>query len=249
MVIGIQRPLQNERHRLTSRVLHLERQLAVLGFNDALRAYDLVIAEMNAEKGFKRHDGYHYYYHLIDVAQILLNFGIRNEDIITAALLHDFVEDVKWAKYEFVRSRFNERVADIVLLLTKKKGVDYKVDLDEMRRYLAGIVGCYEAALIKTADRIHNFSSMRNSSHTHRMKQVKETRDFYIPFFKDCRNKYVRYSNFFFFAKTTIEPILFEIEQGFSKIAELESENEQNLSKIEELERENERLKASYKAV
>lgn len=208
----------------SSRVAHLENQLSILGFTESLRAFDLVLSEMNAENGFKRHDGFHYYYHLVDVAQILLNFGVKDQDIITAALLHDFIEDVPWATHEYVKDQFNTRVADIVWLLTKKPGVDYKADLDEMKRYLTGIAGRYESALIKTADRIHNFSSMLKSSQTHRMKQVKETRDFYIPFFKECRNRYVRYSNFFFFAKTTIEPILHEIDQSYAKTQELEDE-------------------------
>ncbi|WP_169911350.1 HD domain-containing protein [Evansella clarkii] len=206
----------------SSRVMHLEQELTTLGFDQALKAFDLVLTEMSAEKGFKRHDGFHYYYHLVDVAQILLNFGIKDQDIITAALLHDFIEDVDWGTFEYVKDQFNIRVANIVLKLTKKKDVDYKTDLGEMDRYLSGIADMYECALIKTADRIHNFSSMRNSSRVHRAKQVKETRDFYIPFFKACRNQYVRYSNFFFFARTTIEPILLEIEKGIALEIEVE---------------------------
>lgn len=208
----------------TSRVTHLENQLTILAFTESLKAFDLILTEMGADNGFKRHDGHHYYYHLIDVTQILLNFGIKDEDIITSALLHDFIEDVDWATYEYVQDMFGTRVADIVQRLTKKPGVDYKTDLDEMEIYLTGIQEIYESALVKTADRIHNFSSMLNSSKKHRLKQVNETRDFYIPFFKACRKKYVRYSNFFFFAKTTVEPILFEIEQSAKKTEELEEE-------------------------
>lgn len=226
----------------TSRMTHLEQQLAILGYTNSLRAFDLVLTEMGADKGFKRHDGAHYYYHLVDVTQILLNFGIRDEDIITAALLHDFVEDVDWASREYVQDMFGERVAEIVDRLTKKSGVDYKTDLDEMRRYLERIGEMYECSLVKTADRIHNFSSMRNSSKTHRMRQVNETRDFYIPFFKDCRNKYVRYSNFFFFAKTTIEPILCEIEQGIERTDKLEAENKDLKKLIQRLQAQNESL-------
>lgn len=225
-ITTIQDRIKPNNRKQTSRVTHLENQLSILDYTRALTAFDLVLAEMGADKGFKRHDGHHYYYHLVDVAQILLNFGIRDEDIITAALLHDFIEDVKWANYEYIQDMFGNRVADIVRRLTKKPGVDYKVDLEEMKRYLATIEECYAASLIKAADRIHNFSSMRNSSRKHREKQVRETRDFYIPFFKACRNRYVRYSNFFFFAKTTVEPILFEIEQGLQTTAQLESEIE-----------------------
>lgn len=222
----IQQRINQYTPKKTSRVTHLEHQLAILGFDRALTAFDLVLTEMNAAKGFKRHDGYHYYYHLVDVTQILLNFGIKDEDIIIAALIHDFIEDVTWATYEYVQDMFGIRVANITLSLTKKPGVDYKQDLDEMHQYLGNITERYESALIKTADRIHNFSSMRKSSRTHREKQVRETRDFYIPFFKTCRNLYPRYSNFFFFAKTTIEPILFEIEQSIEITDKLEKEIE-----------------------
>lgn len=222
-------PIRHNDRVKTSRVVHLEQQLATLEYDNALNAFDLVIHEMCREKGFKRHDGQHYYYHLIDVAQILLNFGIRDEDIITAALLHDLLEDVNWASAEYIRDTFGPRVAQIVGLLTKRPGVDYKADLTEMNRYIDAIGRSHEASLIKTADRIHNFSSMRTSSDEHRARQLKETRNIYIPFFKACRTKYVRYSNFFFFAKTTIEPILYEIERNLDMRRELEA-------KINELE-------------
>jgi len=235
----------------SSRVRHLESQLATLGYNNALRAFDLVLAEMNADKGYKRHDGKHYYYHLVDVAQILLNFGIKDdEDIITAALLHDFIEDVPWATYEYVQQLFNTRVADMVLRLSKDPHVDYKQNLDEMDRYLAGIYEMVETALIKTADRIHNFSSMYVSSNKHRMKQVVETRNFYIPFFKQCRNRYARYSNFFFFAKTTIEPILLEIEQSVNYAEQIEVLKQENQKLNDYLDRtfeERDKLKAQIK--
>lgn len=48
-----------------------------------------------------------------------------------------------------------------------------------------------------------------------------------IPAHKTSRNRYVRYSNFFFFAKTTIEPTLYEIEQSLKTTAKLEREIQQ----------------------
>lgn len=206
----------------SSRVLHLENQLAQLSYHKSLKAFDIVLNTMNKENGFSRHDGAHYYYHLVDVAQILLNFGIRDDEIITAALLHDFVEDVEWATYEYVEEVFSERIADIVQLVTKDPNIDYKVDEASMDDYLDAIEGRYESALIKTADRMHNFGTMMNSSDPHRERQVKETKEKYLPFFKRCRKRYARYSNFFFFAKTAIEPILYEIERGLEIQRELD---------------------------
>lgn len=198
----------------SSRVKMLEQQLSILGYTKALKAMDLIIHEMCAEKDFKRHDGAHYYYHLVDVTQILLSFGVKNEDVLTAALLHDLLEDVTWANREYVDETFGVRVGEIVSRVTKKKDVDYKADTAEMDRYLNHIGEMWESALVKTADRIHNFSSMRSSSRKHKQKQVVETETFYIPFFKTCRNQYPRYAPFFFFAKTMIEPTLFEIKES-----------------------------------
>lgn len=202
------------RGKKSSRVLHLELQLSQLNYVKSLKAFDTVLNTMNKENNFARHDGTHYYYHLVDVAQILLNFNIRDDEIIAAALLHDFIEDVEWATYEYVEEVYGTRVANIVQLVTKTPGVDYKVDMESMDNYLDNIEEVYESALIKTADRMHNFGTMLNSSDAHRARQVKETREKYLPFFKRCRKRHVRYANFFFFAKTAIEPILYEIERS-----------------------------------
>lgn len=207
-----------------SRVKHLEKTLAILQYHQALRAFDFVIEEMSSSKGFARSDGTHYYYHLIDVAQILLNFGIRDEAVITSALLHDTIEDIDWVSPEYVEESYGQDISDIVMRVTKKDGVDYKQDLHEMNRYLKCIEERPESALVKTADRIHNFSTMSTMSRKHRLKQVTETRDMYIPFFKRCRRRYARHSEFFYFAKTTIEPILSEIESSDAKIQALEKE-------------------------
>ena len=207
-----------------SRVRHLEHVLSILQYHKALRAFDFVIEEMSNEKGFARSDGTHYYYHLVDVAQILINFGIREESIIVSALLHDAVEDIDWVTPEYIERIYGSDVRDIVMRVTKKQGVDYKADTDEMNRYLEQIESRYESALVKTADRIHNFSTMSTMSQKYRMKQVVETREMYIPFFKRCRKRYVRHSGFFYFAKTVIEPILSEIESSDHKIRILENQ-------------------------
>lgn len=220
--------MEHYRGEKSSRVLHLEKQLSILGYVKALKAFDTVLGSMGTDNGFERHDGTHYYYHLVDVAQILLNFGINDDEIIAAALLHDFIEDVEWATYEYVEEVYGKRVADIVQLVTKLPGVNYKTDMEAMDEYLDNIVGMYESALIKTADRIHNFGSMSNASDEHRRRQVQETKEKYIPFFKECRNKHVRYANFFFFAKTTVEPILYEIERSLDMIPKLKTEENDN---------------------
>lgn len=206
--------------QLSSRTRHLKRTLTVLGYTKAYEALDLMIEEMNAEKGFSRHNGKHYYYHLVDVAQLLLNFGIRDENTIIAALLHDYIEDVEGISYKAVEYRFGKEVADIVLLVTKERGIDYKNNPDKMQEYLDNIFENPKACLVKTADRINNFQTLKDSTVSHRRKQLKNTMEFFIPFFKQCRNRYIEHESFYFQAKTMVEPIAFEVSRYLDDLSE-----------------------------
>ncbi|WP_273854219.1 HD domain-containing protein [Guptibacillus spartinae] len=217
---------------LSSRTKHLEHTLAVLGFNRlGLKAFDLVIDEMCAEKGFTRHNGTHYYYHLIDVAQKLINEGIDDEEIIAAALLHDLVEDVDKYTIHWVESEFNSNVAHMVGLLTKDPDIDYKRDKEALSLYLNLIFENVGASLIKTADRIHNFGTLKDASVEKKKRYAMETEMYFFPFFKKCRKRYVRYASFWFQAKTEIEPHLREIKERYEQ-------EEKLLKQIDTLEKQ-----------
>lgn len=207
-----------------SRVKHLEFCLSTLGFNKALKAMDFIIKEMCAEKGFKRHDGSHYYYHLIDATQDLFNHGVKDEDILTACLLHDTVEDIEGFTVEMVENEFGYEVATMVELVTKKKHVNY--DVYNMFIYLNRISKNVGASLIKTADRKHNFSTLKDATRQKKIRQANETKELFIPFFKLCRKLYPRYASYFYSAKTTIEPHLWEIEEHYAEVEKLEKELE-----------------------
>lgn len=223
---------------LSSRTKHLKRTLTILKFKDAYTALDLMIEEMNADKGFSRHNGKHYYYHLVDVAQMLLNSGIRDENTITAALLHDYMEDVAGITYRTIENQFGKKVADIVSLVSKEKGVDYKNNPEKMQSYLDGILESPEACLVKTADRINNFQTLQDSSISHRRKQLENTMKFFIPFFKECRNRYIDHESFYFQAKTTIEPIAFEIGRYLDDLTEHVELIEKQKLEIEQLKKQ-----------
>lgn len=207
----------------SSRVRFFEKTLSILGYSKALEALDWMKAEMCKEKGFKRHDGSDYYEHLVAVAQDLLNFGYRDEELIVSALLHDSVEDVEGITFKMIAERFGNVVAHVVRLLTKKKGVNYKKAIN-IRKYLAAIAEHPFAALIKTADRLHNFGTLRHATPEKKLRQALETKAAFIPFFKECRNAYPRYANYFFQAKTRIEPHLWEIEEHYAEIGALQEE-------------------------
>jgi len=212
----------------------LERRLATLyGINSkAIEALDLVREEMCVEKGFKRDNGTDYYNHCVDVANTLISFEIKDEDVICAALLHDIIEDVEGYRYVTIKKMFNENVARLVLLVTKKEGVDYKKP-DAIKDYLDAIASDMNAAAIKTADRMHNMMTLEEKTFEARYRKALETKTYYLPFFKQCRYMYPRYENLFYAARAEIEPLIFHIESFYNKIQEQELEIKKLRQQIE----------------
>ena len=179
----------------------LERRLATLfGINSqSIKALDLVREEMCVEKGFKRDNGTDYYNHCVDVANTLISFEIKDEDVICAALLHDIIEDVEGYRKVTLEKMFNSNVARLVMLVTKQEGIDYKQS-DAIRGYLDTISKDMNAAAIKTADRMHNMMTLDEKTFEARYRKAMETKTFYLPFFKLCRQMYPRYENLFYAA-------------------------------------------------
>ena len=205
----------------------LERRLATIyGINSmAIRALDLIREEMCAEKGFKRDNGTDFYNHCVDVANTLISFGITDEDVICAALLHDIIEDVEGYRRITIARMFNENIARLVMLVTKEHGVDYKQP-DAINKYLEGILSDMNAAAIKTADRMHNMMTLEEQSFEARYRKAMETKTYYLPFFKQSRYMYPRYENLFYAARAEIEPLIFHIESFYQEILRLNGEIE-----------------------
>lgn len=198
----------------TSRTKYLEECLFSINAELALKAFELVIGVMNANNGYTRHNGSDYFLHLIDVTQILFNYGVRNDEILAASLLHDIVEDCEELGYtlEYIKSNFTSKVAFMVDKVTKKKEFNYK-DPEIMEKYLEEIFEDLGSSLIKTGDRMHNFGTLNDATREKIIKQKNETKNYFIPFFKKCRKRYPKFSGFFFAAKTSIEPHIWEIEK------------------------------------
>ncbi len=212
----------------------LERRISTMfGVNSqTIKALDLVRQEMCIEKGFKRDDGQDYYNHCVDVANTLIAFEVKDEDAITAALLHDIVEDVEGYTEQTIANLFNKRVAKYVMLLTKKPDKDYK-QADILEEYVKEISKDMFASVIKTADRMHNMMTLQEKSFEARYRKAIETEKFYMPFFKECRQLYPRYENLFYAARTQIHPLIFEIKSFYAEIQKLRAENESLREKYE----------------
>ncbi len=96
-----------------------------------------------------------YVTHLFSVALLVAEDG-AHDDVVTAALLHDTIEDTGTTREEIV-SAFNERVAELVEAVSEKKELDWK---ERKAEYLARMETVDdEALLIAIADKIDNVES------------------------------------------------------------------------------------------
>lgn len=217
-----------------ARVIHLQKDLIRLGNFETLKALNWMIGTMNADNGYARHDGSHYYYHLADGCQDLINHGITDQNTLTGYVLHDSMEDIvnsegkRIITKEFLTERFNAEVALLVDGVTKKEDVDYKKP-ENLEQYLAYILQFSKMCLIKTADKKHNFSTLEHASLEKELRQAKETEKHFLPFFKNARTLHPEYSAYFHSAKTSIVPHMKKIfkyhadmQKKDKRIAELE---------------------------
>jgi len=104
-----------------------------------------------------------YVAHLMAVTATVLEWG-GDEDTAIAALLHDSVEDQGGdATADIIRSRFGDRVVDLVLHCTDSATVDPEAKLPWIERktsYLARLPHAGpDAALITAADKLHNITA------------------------------------------------------------------------------------------
>lgn len=115
------------------------------------RARKLALASHEGQ----RYGVFPYSYHLTAVAGLTSIFTDHPE-VISAAWLHDVIEDCPDIDLEVVESLFGTRVASVVDLLTDPKGPRSKVKPEANRR----AASTAESALIKLADRYCNHASV-----------------------------------------------------------------------------------------
>ncbi len=112
-----------------------------------------------------QHDGQHrkdgvtpFIIHPIEVAMIVSEYA-NDEDIISAALLHDVLEDTDGCSYEKLTDDFGTKVADIVHSLTDEPLPDLEWN-EKHKKYLENLRNSSdEAVLVCLADKYSNVST------------------------------------------------------------------------------------------
>ena len=148
---------------------------------DMIQKAYVLAAEAHASQ--KRQSGEPYIIHPLSVAYILAQLQMDAAGI-TAALLHDVVEDTEHTLSD-IETLFGKEVAALVDGVTKLSQFHYKdkedQQLENFRKMFLAMAKDIRVVLIKLADRLHN---MRTLSVFRRDKQIriaKETQEIYAP--------------------------------------------------------------------
>lgn len=117
----------------------------------------LRLAAVQHDGQYRRDSATPFVIHPIEVAMIVSEYT-NNDDIISAALLHDVLEDTRGCSYEKLLEDFGSKVADIVQSLTDKPLSDLTWN-EKHQKYLKDLKNSSdEAVLICLADKYSNVS-------------------------------------------------------------------------------------------
>ncbi len=132
-----------------------------------------------------RRSGEAYIMHPCSVAKILaVEMDVVDPEILTAALLHDTVEDVDEVTAELVGEKFGSYVEAIVegcTKVTQESGDKQALTKKVHRKIFSGAALRLEVILVKLADRLHNLRTLSAMPKHKRQKISDETLDIYAP--------------------------------------------------------------------
>ncbi len=144
------------------------------------RAY--AVAEISHE-GQTRISGEAFIEHPVAVATVLADLHL-DTTTITAALLHDTVEDTD-VTLEAIEEDFGDEVARIVDGLTKLERIEFKSreqeQAENVRKMVVAMAGDIRVLLIKLADRLHNMRTLTVLAPEKQRRIATETLEIYAP--------------------------------------------------------------------
>jgi guanosine-3',5'-bis(diphosphate) 3'-pyrophosphohydrolase len=136
-----------------------------------------------AHEGQFRQSGEPYISHPLAVASILAQWHLDSQ-ALTAALLHDVMEDTSVTKTEISRN-FGKPVAELVDGVSKLDKIEFEsqaeAQAENFRKMLLAMARDVRVILIKLADRLHNMRTLDAVAPEKRRRVARETLEIYAP--------------------------------------------------------------------
>jgi len=130
-------------------------------------------------KGQVRKSGEPYIEHCIGVYKILESWGVENQELLIAALLHDVVEDTDTETTQ-ISKKFGRDVALLVESVTQLKiGEEKDKDINTLKKIINGLYIDPRVSLLKLADRYHNLCTLQYMPTEKRERKAKESVEVY----------------------------------------------------------------------
>ena len=130
-----------------------------------------------------RRSGEPYIIHPVQVAYTLAELGL-DESTISAALLHDVVEDTEVTREELAKT-FSEEIAEMVDGVTKLGKLNYtskeEEQVENYRKMFLALGKDIRVIMIKLADRLHNMRTLKFLTRDRQIANARETMDLYAP--------------------------------------------------------------------
>ncbi len=130
-----------------------------------------------------RQSGEPYIIHPLNVAYILADIGL-DDSTISAALLHDVVEDTEITEQE-IRQEFGSEIAEMVQGVTKLGSMQFasieEQQVEDYRKMFLAMGKDIRVILIKLADRLHNMRTLKYLKRDRQIANAKETMELYTP--------------------------------------------------------------------
>ena len=137
----------------------------------------------NAHSGQFRSNGDPYVTHPVAVAEILAKFKM-DEDCLTAAMLHDVIEDSGIPK-SFLKKEFNSNVAELVDGVSKLDKISLNSKQEEQaenfQKMVLAMSQDIRVIVLKLADRLHNMRTLEFLSEERQKRIALETLEIYAP--------------------------------------------------------------------
>ncbi len=147
------------------------------------RIYHAYLFGAEAHEGQRRATGEAYIFHPLAVARILAELHM-DEATLSAALLHDVIEDTKVAKEE-VNNKFGKEVAELVDGVSKLKHIEFanktEAQAANFFKMVMAMTRDIRIILLKLADRLHNMRTLGAKNIESRRRIARETLELYAP--------------------------------------------------------------------